>query len=278
MSATKDKDIHVTPDPVDEEGQVDLGAEKLAAREVDAALQFLRQEQPVSDIDPAMEKKLLHKIDLLVMPPMFGAYLFQYMDKSLSMSISLHFFVRYFGLLTCLVVNYANVMGMSTDLNMNAAQFSYLATFFFVTFFASQPLHGYLMQKVSTSKYLGVNVIIWGIIVACALRPSNSSTWRPDLFPVHCIAKNFGGIVTLRVLLGIFEAAVTPCLMLITGAWYKRSEQPLRIASWYLGVGSGTIIGALSSYGFQFYVGKVFKSWQVGFIPPSITHKLTMTI
>jgi hypothetical protein len=169
MSAANEKDIHVNPVPLDEEGQVEIGAEKLAARDVDAALQFLRQEQPVSDIDPAMEKKLLRKIDLLVMPPMFGAYLFQYMDKSLSMFITLHLFVRCFSLLTCLVVNYANVMGMSTDLNMNAAQFSYLATFFFVTFFASQPLHGYLMQKFSTSKYLGVNVIIWGIIVACAV-------------------------------------------------------------------------------------------------------------
>jgi hypothetical protein len=43
----------------------------------------------------------------------------------------------------------------------------------------------------------------------------------------------------------------------------QRAEQPLRVAIWYLGVGAGTAIGALSSYGFQFYEAKTFKSWQV---------------
>lgn len=48
---------------------------------------------------------------------------------------------------------------------MSAQQFSDLATLFFVTFIIFQPLHGYLMQRFPTAKYLGVNVIIWGVIV-----------------------------------------------------------------------------------------------------------------
>lgn len=35
---------------------------------------------------------------------------------------------------------------------------------------------------------------------------------------------------------------------------------------WYLGTGTGTIVGALSSYGFQHYVGTTFKSWQIMFL------------
>ena len=51
----------------------DVDDEKLGGRKVDAALQYLRAEEgEVFDID---EKKLLRKIDLLVMPLMFGAYL-----------------------------------------------------------------------------------------------------------------------------------------------------------------------------------------------------------
>ena len=86
-----------------------------------------------------------------------------------------------------------------------------------------------------------------------------------ELMPlaVHSACKNFGGLIVVRLLLGVFEAASAPALILITGMWYKRSEQPLRIAIWYLGVGIGTIVGALASYGFQFYTGKHFYSWQV---------------
>jgi MFS family permease len=48
--------------------------------------------------------------------------------------------------------------------------------------------------------------------------------------------------------------------------WYKRSEQPLRMGIWYLSTGLGQILGALASYGFQFYDGKTFKSWQIMFL------------
>ena len=52
---------------------LDVEDEKLGGSRVDAALQYLRAEEgEMFDID---EKKLLRKIDLLVMPLMFGAYL-----------------------------------------------------------------------------------------------------------------------------------------------------------------------------------------------------------
>ncbi|KAK5133554.1 hypothetical protein LTR08_007593 [Meristemomyces frigidus] len=205
----------------------DVEDEKLGAHKVDAALQFLRAEEgEVFEID---QKKLLRKIDLLVMPLMFGAYLSQYFDKSL--------------------LNYAAVMGISKDTGMSASQFSYLATFFYVTYACFQPLHAVLVQKFPVAKYLGANVICWGITVT-----------------MHCVCKSFGGLVTVRLLLGMFEAAVAPCLLIITGMWYKRSEQPMRIGIWYLGVGTGVVVGALSSYGFQFYTAHTFKSWQAMYL------------
>lgn len=35
---------------------------------------------------------------------------------------------------------------------------------------------------------------------------------------------------------------------------------------WYLGTGTGSIIGALASYGFQHYTSKTFTSWQIMFL------------
>lgn len=78
--------------------------------------------------------------------------------------------------------------------------------------------------------------------------------------------KSYGSLLALRFLLGAFESAISPSLVLVTSMWYKRAEQPARIGLWYLGVGIGGIIGSLLSYGFQHYKGKVFTAWQIMFL------------
>lgn len=100
------------------------------------------------------------------------------------------------------------------------------------------------------------------------IRASFTNTFLPKRICVtmNCACKNFASLVALRVLLGCFESAVAPSLMLITGMWYKKNEQPFRIGIWYLGTGTGTIVGALLSYGFQHYNGTAFKSWQIMFL------------
>lgn len=105
------------------------------------------------------------------------------------------------------------------------------------------------MQRLPTAKYLGANVALWGLITALV------ST-----------AKNWAALITLRVLLGCFESAVAPALILITTMWYKHSEQPPRMGLWYVGTGTGSVIGALASYGFQHYKGERFTSWQIMFL------------
>lgn len=48
--------------------------------------------------------------------------------------------------------------------------------------------------------------------------------------------------------------------------WYKKHEQPVRMGWWYLGTGTGVIVGAIASFGFQHYVGHSFTSWQIMFL------------
>lgn len=151
--------------------------------------------------------------------------------------------------LTCLAVNYANVMGLQKDTGIDGNQFSQLALVFYVTYLAFEFPTGYLMQRLPTAKYLGANVVLWGVMVTCT-----------------SAASNWGGLVTLRVLLGVFESAVAPALILLSSMFYKRSEQPFRVGLWYIGTGIGTIIGSISSFGFQHYEGSTFASWQIMFL------------
>lgn len=83
---------------------------------------------------------------------------------------------------------------------------------------------------------------------------------------LNAAAKNWAALATLRVLLGCFESAIAPALILVTSMWYKKSEQPARVGFWYVGTGTGTIIGALTSFGFQHYESDVFTPWQIMFL------------
>lgn len=195
----------------------------------DDALEFLRSESSVQHMTPLDEKQLVRKIDWMIMPLMFCAYLLQYLDKTL--------------------INYANVMGIQHDTGMTPAEFSYMALVFYVTFLAFEFPHAYGMQRLPTARYLGSMVFLWGIVVTAT-----------------CACKSYDALVATRVLLGCFESAVSPALVLITSMWYKRHEQPWRVGIWYSGVGFGAIVGSLTSFGLQHYHGRTFFNWQIVFL------------
>ncbi|KAI8942921.1 hypothetical protein NX059_000959 [Plenodomus lindquistii] len=195
----------------------------------DEALHFLKNQHDVGEMTADDERKLIRRIDWMIMPLMWGCYCLQYLDKTL--------------------VNYAAVMGLYDDANITTAQFSNLALFFYVSYLALEFPHGYGMQRFPTAKYLGIAVVLWGLVTA-----------------LTCVCKNYGALVATRILLGCFESAVAPSLILITSMWYKKKEQPLRTGIWYLGVGMGTIIGALISFGFQHVHNPTFTSWQIMFL------------
>lgn len=44
---------------------------------------------------------------------------------------------------------------------------------------------------------------------------------------------NFGSLMATRFFLGLFEAGCLPLFSIITSQWYRRAEQPIRIAAWY---------------------------------------------
>lgn len=64
----------------------------------------------------------------------------------------------------------------------------------------------------------------------------------------------------------MFEAAIAPCLMLLSSQWYTKSEQAPRFSFWYCGLGTGQIIGSLVSFGFQHAPTTGFTGWQSMFV------------
>ena len=67
-------------------------------------------------------------------------------------------------------------------------------------------------------------------------------------------------------IIGYFEAAVAPALMLISSHWYTKFEQAPRFSLWYYGLGVGQILGGIVSYAFQQVKHQSIAGWQVMFI------------
>jgi MFS family permease len=61
-------------------------------------------------------------------------------------------------------------------------------------------------------------------------------------------ATSFGGLLTARIFIGIFEAGMFPGCLFLIGAWYRRHEIPTRMA-WFMVSNdiAGTISGLLGA-------------------------------
>lgn len=110
-------------------------------------------------------------------------------------------------------------------------------------------MEAYILQKVSAPKWLGVNVVFWGLATACTAG-----------------ARDYHSLLVARIFLGIFEAAVAPSLILISSQWYTKSEQAPRFSLWYCGLGCGQIVGGIVSYAFQQVKLEPMAGWRIMFI------------
>lgn len=61
--------------------------------------------------------------------------------------------------------------------------------------------------------------------------------------------RTYSSAMAVRFIMGLFEAAVTPGLTLMTGFWYTRREIPLRQCIWWSSLGWGGIVGSYISMG-----------------------------
>lgn len=105
------------------------------------------------------------------------------------------------------------VFGLITDLNMTSKQYSWCSSIFYVGQLVAEYPFIYLMSRLHLTKFVGVTVIIWGMICMCLAAPSN-----------------FAGFAAVRFLLGFAEGAVSPAFITITSVWYRKNEHASRTA------------------------------------------------
>ena len=72
---------------------------------------------------------------------------------------------------------------------------------------------------------------------------------------------NAASLLASRFFLGVTEAAIAPGLTVVVSMFYKRKEQPLRHAAWFLGNTCAGIFGGLIQYGIGHI--RTIEPWKV---------------
>lgn len=132
--------------------------------------------------DKELNKKLVRKIDRILLPLLAGTYVLQYVDKQ--------------------ALSYSAVFDLFTDTGTTQYEYSWLASIFYFAYLAAEYPWTYLAQKTRMAKVVAGCIIAWGAILM-----------------VTAASHNFTGLAICRFLLGVFEAPITPCFMLIISMW-----------------------------------------------------------
>lgn len=88
------------------------------------------------------------------------------------------------------------------------------------------------------------NTFFWGAVVA-----------------LTAACTNYGGLITVRFLLGVAEATISPAFLFITASWYTRDEVPTRVGIWFAGNSLGGVITSFLAYGLG-HVERPLQPWQ----------------
>ena len=183
-------------------------------RNADDALQVFRSlpyDAAITGND-ASERRLLMKIDAHNIPMMCVVYGLNYLDKT--------------------TLSYASVMGLETDLNLTKSNYQWLGSIFCFGYLGFEYPTNRLLQRFPLARYTSINIVLWGTVLACT-----------------AATHTFAGIATVRLVLGILEASVTPAFVLITSQWYTQKEQGTRTSIWFSFNGFANVLGGLVASG-----------------------------
>lgn len=167
-------------------------------------------------------RRLRNKLDKVIIPITAAVYFTQFLDKT--------------------SLNYASIMGFP----VTGQHYNLVSMAFYLGFIVWEFPTVYIAQKLRLGKYLGMNIIIWGVVLLC-----------------HALANSFQAFFALRFILGMCESCVSPILISIISMFYRKNEQGTRIAYFYMMLGFTQVFGGFVAYGISFYNGGVMASYKI---------------
>ncbi|TFK48495.1 MFS general substrate transporter [Heliocybe sulcata] len=215
---------HVHDQATDEKHDLSVDVSSVEDTDVsngDEALRLVGKQRS-SEFSEEYYRKLKRRLDWVIPPLCSAVYFTQFLDKN--------------------TLNYASIMGLP----ITGQNYNLVAMAFYLGYLTWEFPTVYISQKLRVAKYLGTNIVLWGIVLM-----------------LHASTTSFGAFFFLRFLLGMLESCVAPILILIISMFYKKEEQGLRIAWFYVMNGLTAIFGGFVAYGISYYSGTAFLPYRI---------------
>ncbi|KAK4545221.1 hypothetical protein LTR36_003400 [Oleoguttula mirabilis] len=221
--------------------------EKVIVDQVEEAHSNLQRERPGGDVaqhgDRALalignerisltdedNTRIRKKTDKVILAILVWVYFLQILDKS--------------------VLGYGATFGLQKATHLTGNQYSLVGSIAPIAQLAWQPFSSFLIVKVPHRILMPSLCLGWGIAQA-------------SMAACH----SYGDLLAARFFLGLFEAGCLPLFSIITSQWYRRAEQPIRVAAWYGTNGLATIAASALSYGLGHIPSATLESWQIIFL------------
>jgi MFS family permease len=160
-----------------------------------------------------LEKKLVRKLDLFILPTIGILYILNYIDRQ--------------------NLSAAKLQGIMQDLSMSEQQFATAISILFVGYLPFQIPSNLLITKISRpGMYICTAVVVWGCISAAT-----------------AAVKTYEQLLIVRTFLGVVEAVFFPGAVYYLSAWYTKQELGKRLAGLYIAQQVGNAFGGLLAAG-----------------------------
>jgi len=164
--------------------------------------------RPEVDTSGVNGRKLMWKIDWHTVPWLAFLYFLNSLDRG--------------------NIGNAKLYGLESALHITDKQYLIALTVFFFPYALFELPSNMVLKRLRPSRWLAFILFVWGMATT-----------------LHGVAHNYGGLVALRVILGLAEAGLYPGIVYYLSCWYKRTELGTRVAVFFT---SATIAGAFSGF------------------------------
>src|SRR5690348_9300163 len=117
--------------------------------------------------------------------------------------------------------------GLQQDLGIDKAQQGLAAGVFFLGYLTLQIPGGHLAEHWSAKKFVGIMILIWGVLAV-----------------LLGFVQNFAELLAVRFFLGVAEAGIWPAILVLISHWFPAAERARAYGYWIMNIAIASIITA----------------------------------
>ena len=117
--------------------------------------------------------------------------------------------------------------GMGHDLHISKAQQGLAGGIFFIGYLFLQIPGGHLAERWSAKKFVGIMVLVWGLLAIAS-----------------GLVQNFTQLLIARFLLGVAEGGIWPAILVLISHWFPARERARAYGVWMMNIAISSIITA----------------------------------